>query len=56
LYARQPTEAELNRSMLFIEDAESRLQSITDSLERASQAWAALCRSMIAANEFVYID
>jgi hypothetical protein len=56
LYARQPTEAELNRSMLFIEDAESRLQSITDPLERASQAWAALCRSMIAANEFVYID
>lgn len=56
LYARQPTEAELNRSMLFIEDAESRIQSVNDPLERASQAWAALCRSMIAANEFVYID
>ncbi|XZE17678.1 PSD1 and planctomycete cytochrome C domain-containing protein [Pirellulaceae bacterium SH449] len=56
LYARQPTEAELNRSMLFIEDAESRLESVTDPLERATQAWSALCRSMIAANEFVYID
>ena len=56
LYARQPTEAELNRSLVFIETAEGELESVQVAPQRTMQAWAALCRSMMAANEFVYID
>jgi hypothetical protein len=56
LYARQPTEAELSRSLNFIATAETELEGVTDPSQRVVQTWAALCRSMIAANEFIYID
>jgi hypothetical protein len=56
LYARQPTEAELTRSVHFLETATSQLEAVSDPSERTVQTWAALCRSLIAANEFVYID
>jgi hypothetical protein len=56
LYARQPTEAELNRSLVFINAAEAELENVQAPPQRTLQAWAALCRSMMAANEFVYID
>lgn len=56
LYARRPTEAELNRSLDFIAAAEIELESVQDLSQRTLQAWSALCRSMVAANEFVYID
>ncbi len=55
-YARQPTEAELLRSLHFLETATSQLEAVSDASERSVQTWAALCRSLIAANEFVYID
>ncbi|MBX3421433.1 MAG: PSD1 domain-containing protein [Pirellulaceae bacterium] len=56
LYARLPSPAELSRSMHFIETAQTELESLTDSSLRTLQTWAALCRSMVAANEFLYID
>lgn len=56
LYARPPSEAELARSLSFIATAETELESVTDSSQRVVQTWSALCRSMIAANEFLYID
>jgi hypothetical protein len=56
LYARQPTEAELTRSVHFLETATSQLEAVSDPAERTVKTWAALCRSLIAANEFVYID
>ena len=56
LYARQPTEAELGRSLDFVAAAEVELESVQDLTQRNLKAWAALCRSMMAANEFVYID
>jgi len=56
LYARRPTDAEVDRSLDFVKTADARLEHVTDLAERGLQAWAALCRSMIAANEFVYID
>lgn len=55
-YARQPTEAEMMRSLHFVETAASQLEAVSDPSERSVQTWGALCRSMIAANEFVYID
>lgn len=56
LYSRQPTAAEINRSIYFIETAEQELQNVESLPQRSLQAWSALCRSLIAANEFVYID
>ena len=56
LYARQPTEAELNRSLHFLDTAAIQLEGVSDPLERSVQTWSALCRSLMAANEFVYID
>jgi len=56
LYVRRPTEAELSRSLDFVATAEAELESVQDVQQRTLQAWSALCRSMIAANEFVYID
>lgn len=56
LYARRPTEAELSRSVDFIAAAEVELASVQAVPQRNLQVWSALCRSMIAANEFVYID
>ncbi|MFN8739344.1 MAG: DUF1549 domain-containing protein [Pirellula sp.] len=56
LYARQPTEAELNRSLHFLDTAAIQLEGVSDPLERSVQSWSALCRSLMAANEFVYID
>jgi hypothetical protein len=56
LYARQPTEAELNRSLNFLETAAIQLAGVSDPLDRSVQTWSALCRSLMAANEFVYID
>jgi hypothetical protein len=56
LYVRWPTEAELSRSLDFVAAAEAELESVQDLPQRTLQAWSALCRSMIAANEFVYID
>lgn len=56
LYARQPSEAELSRSLDFIAAAEAELAGVQALPQRTLQAWSALCRSMIAANEFLYID
>ena len=56
LYTRRPTEAELSRSLDFIAAAEIELLGVQDLPQRTLQVWSALCRSMIAANEFVYID
>ncbi len=56
LYARQPTEAELNRSMHFLETAATQLQAVSDPVEKSVREWSALCRALMAANEFLYID
>jgi hypothetical protein len=56
LYARSPGDAEIGRALQFIEVARQELQAIEDPAERTQKSWAALCRSMIASNEFVYID
>jgi len=56
LYARSPSDAEIGRALRFIDVAQQELQTVEDPAERTQKTWAALCRSMIAANEFVYID
>lgn len=56
LYSRLPTEPELDRIQNFLAGAESELSPIGDPAERRLHAWSALCRTLIATNEFVYVE
>lgn len=56
LYARVPSEREITRSIQFLEDVSGDLQTISDVRERYLQSWATLCRTLMAANEFIYVD
>jgi hypothetical protein len=57
LYSRLPVESELERVQKFLEVVDSE-QSPTnsDSHERQLRVWSTLCRTLIAANEFVYVE
>lgn len=56
LYSRPATDLEAERAIAFLAAAERGLESIDDPRQRKLQALAALCRAMIAGNEFVYLD
>lgn len=56
LYSRIPVESELNRTQQFLAVAEAELQTAADSDARRLLAWSALCRTLIAANEFIYVE
>jgi hypothetical protein len=56
LFARLPTESERQRALAFLNEAESLTAESEDSSSRRQKAWAALCRALIASNEFVYVD
>lgn len=56
LFARQAQPAEVERSLQFLQEAEQLLSNVPDAAERRLQTWAALCRSLMASNEFVYVD
>lgn len=56
LYGRLPEDAEARRSSLFLSEADQLLGHVTDPQERRLQAWAGLCRTLMAGNEFVYVD
>lgn len=56
LYSRLPTVAEVARSEQFLSDADQQLLRITDPVDRKQQAFAGLCRSLMAGNEFLFVD
>lgn len=56
LYSRLPDESELQRVERFLEVSNSKQSPISDPRERQVPALSALCRTLIAANEFVYIE
>ncbi|MFO0978852.1 MAG: DUF1549 domain-containing protein [Planctomycetaceae bacterium] len=56
LFARQAQPAEVERSLQFLRETEQLLNNVPDAAERRLQTWAALCRSLMASNEFVYVD
>ena len=56
LYARQPNDNEVGRSIEFLQQTEAALSDVTDVRERRLQAWAALCRTLMAGNEFIYVE
>jgi hypothetical protein len=56
LYSRLPTDAEVTRSEQFLSDADQQLSRIADPVARKHQAFAGLCRSLMAGNEFLFVD
>lgn len=56
LYARLPDESEISRSIDFLQRTETALADVTDVRERRLQAWSALCRTLIAGNEFIFVE
>lgn len=56
LYARQPDAEEIARSIEFLKQTETTLPDVTDPRERRLQAWSALCRTLIAGNEFIFVE
>ena len=57
VYGREATAAERQADAAFLAQVE---QSLTakepDAAKRRQQAWGVLCHTVIAANEFLYID
>ena len=56
LYSRLPTDAEFVRSEQFLSDADQQLSRNADPVARKHQAFAGLCRSLMAGNEFLFVD
>ncbi len=56
LYSRLPTDAEVARSEQFLSDADRHLSRIADPAARKHQVCAGLCRSLMAGNEFLFVD
>ena len=56
LYSRVPTAAEAARSEQFLSDADQQLSRFTDPAARKHQVFAGLCRSLMAGNEFLFVD
>jgi len=56
LYARQASPEETARALRFLEEADHALAALPDPAARGSAALAALVRSLLATNEFLFID
>lgn len=56
LYSRIPTDSELDRVQHFLSVADAELSPKGDLNARRLHTWSALCRTLIAANEFVYVE
>lgn len=56
LYARQPDPEEISRSIEFLKQTEFALPDVTDLRERRLQARSALCRTLMAGNEFIFVE
>jgi hypothetical protein len=56
-YARPPTTEETTRALDFVRRCEKALSvENLDETERRLRAWQSLCRVMLAANEFIYVE
>ena len=56
-YSRPPTDAEFSRGSAYLERLHATLSSSgVAANEVESKAWTSLCRAVLAANEFVYVE
>lgn len=56
LYGRLPDTAEIARCLDFLQRTEAASSDIADARERRLQAWSALCRTLVAGNEFIFVE
>jgi hypothetical protein len=56
LFARRPSFQEVRRAKAFWQQIDTHLTHLEDQRERQLQACAALCRTLLATNEFIYLD
>jgi hypothetical protein len=56
LFSRPPTVDEISLAVQFLEQAEQVSAGEHTPDARRSHAWAALCRTLIAGNEFLYVE
>ncbi len=56
-YGRKPTDAETARALAFIDRVANLLaNNKLDAAERRLHAWQSLCRVIVSANEFIYVE
>jgi hypothetical protein len=54
---RPPSDTETARALAFIDRYESALDAKrTSAADRRARAWRALCRSILASSEFIYVE
>jgi hypothetical protein len=51
---RPATLSEASRALTFLNEAQTRISG--DATETKASAWASLCQTLIASNEFLYLD
>ena len=56
LYARPPKDDEVERTQQFLMEAERLMAGTPDATQRRRMAWTALCRTLMAGNEFIYVE
>jgi hypothetical protein len=56
-YGRKPTDAETARALAYLDRVVSLLaKEKLDAAERRLRCWQSLCRVMVSANEFIYVE
>jgi hypothetical protein len=56
-YARPATPAEIGRARAFLARLDATYQAtVPDPAQRRLRAWQSLCKSLMAASEFIYVD
>ena len=56
-YSRQPSEAEVTRATTYLDRLRSVMtQSGVATIDIEPRVWTSLCRAVLAANEFVYVE
>ena len=56
IYGRPASMAERAETMTFLQQLDSALSGLADERERRLQCWATLCRTLLAGNQFLFVD
>jgi len=55
-FQREPSASEIARSLDFVKRFEAASASTAPSEDRRLAAWRSLCRTLLAVNEFLYVE
>lgn len=56
LYGRPATAEERVEVVVFLQQVDRTLSDVADAKERRLQSWATLCRTLMAGNQFLFVD